>query len=153
MPNSVVVLRFMAPLFLWAIAVVAVFGVSFTELANLQGPLSSLNAAAHVNYRVSRVRLMGEGRRRQQQQGRVDDAAHSHSPSCLACPAPAALLLPCAPPPKQRSASQHAACVAGPYPPPGNFLAYSELAADNTKYRTNLLNELHALSLEVCGAC
>jgi hypothetical protein len=59
MPNSTVVLRFVAPLLLWAVAVVVVFGVSFTQLANLQGPLSSLNAAAHVNYRVSRVRLQG----------------------------------------------------------------------------------------------
>jgi len=58
-PSSVVVLRFMAPLVLWAAAVVVVFGVSFTQLANLQGPLSSLNAAAHVTYRISRVRLMG----------------------------------------------------------------------------------------------
>ncbi len=59
LPNSGVIIRFMAPLLLWAAAVVIVFGVSFTQLANLQGPLSSLNAAAHVNYRVSRVRLMG----------------------------------------------------------------------------------------------
>ncbi|KIY98973.1 hypothetical protein MNEG_8988 [Monoraphidium neglectum] len=59
LPNSTAVLRFMAPLVLWAAAVVVVFGVSFVELANLQGPLSSLNAAAHVTYRVSRVRLAG----------------------------------------------------------------------------------------------
>lgn len=59
-PNSTVVLRFMAPLVAWAIAVVVVFGVSFTQLANLQGPLSSLNAAAHVTYRISRVRVRGE---------------------------------------------------------------------------------------------
>ncbi|GBF92718.1 hypothetical protein Rsub_05087, partial [Raphidocelis subcapitata] len=58
-PNATVVLRFMSPLLLWAIAVVIVFGVSFKQLANLQGPLSSLNAAAHVNYRISRVRLIG----------------------------------------------------------------------------------------------
>ena len=33
-----------------------VFGVSFKELSNLQGPLASLNVAAHVMYRVARVR-------------------------------------------------------------------------------------------------
>jgi hypothetical protein len=58
-PNSAVLMRFMGPLLLWAVAVVVVFGVSFGELSNLQGPLSSLNAAGHVTYRVSRVRLMG----------------------------------------------------------------------------------------------
>lgn len=34
--NSTVVLRFMAPLLLWAVAVIVVFGVSFLELSNLQ---------------------------------------------------------------------------------------------------------------------
>jgi hypothetical protein len=37
-------------------AVVIVFGVSFKELSNLQGPLASLNVASHVMYRVARVR-------------------------------------------------------------------------------------------------
>lgn len=58
-PNSAVVMRFMAPLLLWAAAVVVVFGVSFAQLSNLQAPLSSLNAVAHVTYRISRVRVMG----------------------------------------------------------------------------------------------
>jgi hypothetical protein len=38
----------MAPLALWAMAVVVLFGVSFKELENLQGPLSSLNVAGEV---------------------------------------------------------------------------------------------------------
>ncbi|KAI8474715.1 MAG: hypothetical protein J3K34DRAFT_518018 [Monoraphidium minutum] len=88
MPNSTVVLRFMAPLVLWAAAVIVVFGVSFTQLANLQGPLSSLNAAAHVTYRVSRVRLNG------------------------------------------------------------NYLAYSETASENAKFRERLMEEIAMLRSE-----
>jgi hypothetical protein len=36
--------------------VVIIFGVSFQELSDLQGPLASLNVAAHVMYRVARLR-------------------------------------------------------------------------------------------------
>jgi hypothetical protein len=48
----------MLPLVAWAAAVVIVFGVSFERLGGLQAPLASLNAAAHVTFRISRVRLM-----------------------------------------------------------------------------------------------
>lgn len=41
---------------LWCSAVVIIFGVSFQELSDLQGPLASLNVAAHVMYRVARLR-------------------------------------------------------------------------------------------------
>ncbi len=43
------------PLMLWALAVVVLYGVSFSSLSNLQGPLASLDAAAHVLYRSARV--------------------------------------------------------------------------------------------------
>lgn len=46
------------PLLLWACAIVVSFGVSFLMLKGLQMPLSSLNAAAHVNYRFARCRLV-----------------------------------------------------------------------------------------------
>jgi hypothetical protein len=49
----------MLPLLAWAAAVLVIFGVTFQKLAGLQAPLSSLNAAARVTYRVSRVRLAG----------------------------------------------------------------------------------------------
>lgn len=35
------------------------YGVSFQKLSALQGPLSSLNVAAHVIYRIARVRFVG----------------------------------------------------------------------------------------------
>lgn len=40
---------------LWACAVVVIYGVSLGWLKNLQGPLTSLNVAAHVIYRMSHV--------------------------------------------------------------------------------------------------
>lgn len=44
------------PLLMWMSAVVIIFGVSFQKLNDLQGPLASLNVAAHVVYGVARVR-------------------------------------------------------------------------------------------------
>jgi hypothetical protein len=44
------------PIALWCSAVIIIFGVSFQELSDLQGPLASLNVAAHVMYRVARLR-------------------------------------------------------------------------------------------------
>jgi hypothetical protein len=44
------------PLLLWLAAVVIIFGVSFQQLSGLQGPLASLDNAAHVMYRSARVR-------------------------------------------------------------------------------------------------
>ena len=84
-PNSTVLLKFMAPLVLWAAAVVVVFGVSFTMLANLQGPLSSLNAAAHVTYRVSRVRLLGELTGMGHGAFGMVAALHVHANQCTHC--------------------------------------------------------------------
>ena len=46
-----------APLLLWVMAVIVIFGVSYQQLQGLQGPLASLNTMAHVTYRSSRVRL------------------------------------------------------------------------------------------------
>lgn len=45
----------MGPMIAWAAAVIIIFGVSYVQLSDLQRPLSSLNAAARVTYRVSRV--------------------------------------------------------------------------------------------------
>jgi hypothetical protein len=42
------------PLLLWVAAVIIIFGVSFQKLQGLQGPLASLNAAAHVRFRFAR---------------------------------------------------------------------------------------------------
>ncbi|KAG2429691.1 hypothetical protein HYH02_013949 [Chlamydomonas schloesseri] len=50
-------LRFMVPLALWELALVAVFVVSFLRLEGLQGPLASLNMSTHVIYRYTRVRM------------------------------------------------------------------------------------------------
>ena len=58
-PNNATLAKFMAPLLVWFYTVVAIFGVSFMMLSVLQAPLSSLNAAAHVMYRTSRIRVMG----------------------------------------------------------------------------------------------
>jgi hypothetical protein len=44
------------PLLLWLSAVVIIFGVSYKQLSGLQGPLASLDNAAHVLYRVARTR-------------------------------------------------------------------------------------------------
>lgn len=44
-----------APLVLWAIAVIIICSLSFTRVQNLQGPLASLDVAAHVVYRLSKV--------------------------------------------------------------------------------------------------
>lgn len=41
-------------LLLWMSAVVIIYGVSYMRLANLQAPLASLNAVAHVRFRVAR---------------------------------------------------------------------------------------------------
>ncbi|KAF8055488.1 tmcC [Scenedesmus sp. PABB004] len=57
-PHSGVLWRFMVPLLLWVAAVIIIFGVSFQKLQGLQGPLASLNAAAHVRFRLARVRLI-----------------------------------------------------------------------------------------------
>jgi hypothetical protein len=38
-------------------AVIIIFGVTFQKLNDLQGPLASLNLAAHVIYRAARLRL------------------------------------------------------------------------------------------------
>lgn len=57
-PSPGVLLRFSLPMLLWAAGIVALFGASLLRLAALQAPLASLNAAAHVTYRMSRVRLM-----------------------------------------------------------------------------------------------
>ncbi len=43
------------PLLLWAVVVLIMYGVSLTGLSNLQGPLTSLDAAAHVLYRGGRA--------------------------------------------------------------------------------------------------
>lgn len=45
------------PLLLWVSAVIVMFGVSFQMLQGLQAPLSSLNAAAHVRFRIARCRV------------------------------------------------------------------------------------------------
>jgi hypothetical protein len=45
LPSNAAVSRLLLPLVLWAVAVVAVFGVSYTQLQGLQAPLSSLNGA------------------------------------------------------------------------------------------------------------
>lgn len=45
------------PILLWVAAVTIIFGVSYTSLRGLNGPLASLNTAAHVLSRVSRCRL------------------------------------------------------------------------------------------------
>jgi hypothetical protein len=44
------------PLLLWLAAVIVIFGVSYKQLSSLQGPLASLDNAAHVLYRVARTR-------------------------------------------------------------------------------------------------
>jgi hypothetical protein len=41
------------------VAVIVIYGVSFVKLNGLQGPLASLNVAAHVIYRIARVRVAG----------------------------------------------------------------------------------------------
>jgi hypothetical protein len=53
-------------------AVIISFGVSFEMLQGLQGPLSSLNAAAHVCYRLARCRLV------------ANNYAFIHDPSSIA---------------------------------------------------------------------
>lgn len=45
------------PLLLWVAAVIVIFGVSYSSLQGLQGPLASLDTASHVLYRVTRIRL------------------------------------------------------------------------------------------------
>eukprot|EP00775_Hariotina_reticulata_P003515 gene3515-3785_t len=57
-PYNVILYKFMIPLVLWVCAIIISFGVSFQMLQGLQGPLSSLNAAAHVCYRMARCRLV-----------------------------------------------------------------------------------------------
>eukprot|EP00877_Chromochloris_zofingiensis_P013211 jgi/Chrzof1/8143/UNPLg00190.t1 len=59
LPSHVVSFKFMVPLLLWVAAVIVMYGVSFQKLSALQGPLSSLNVAAHVIYRIARVRFVG----------------------------------------------------------------------------------------------
>ncbi|GBF95600.1 hypothetical protein Rsub_08582 [Raphidocelis subcapitata] len=59
LPSNAAIVRLMAPVLLWAVTVMVVFGVSYVQLQGLQAPLSSLNAAAQVTYRISRVRLFG----------------------------------------------------------------------------------------------
>ncbi|GFR51631.1 hypothetical protein Agub_g13986 [Astrephomene gubernaculifera] len=50
--------KFMAPLVLWEIALVASGGISYLLLEGMQGPLASLNMASHVLYRYTRVRML-----------------------------------------------------------------------------------------------
>lgn len=47
-----------APLVLWAVAVIIIYAISFERLRVLQGPLASLDVAAHVMYRTSRVLML-----------------------------------------------------------------------------------------------
>eukprot|EP00883_Tetradesmus_obliquus_P002715 jgi/Sobl393_1/12921/SZX78204.1 len=60
LPHNAVLWRFMVPLLLWVAAVIIIFGVSFQKLQGLQGPLASLNAAAHVRFRFARCRLIAQ---------------------------------------------------------------------------------------------
>eukprot|EP00879_Flechtneria_rotunda_P022137 GHRR01023358.1.p1 GENE.GHRR01023358.1~~GHRR01023358.1.p1 ORF type:complete len:763 (+),score=195.35 GHRR01023358.1:255-2291(+) len=50
--------RFLAPLLVWWVAALIIYGVSFTKLGALQGPLTSLQASAHVQYLFARVRVL-----------------------------------------------------------------------------------------------
>lgn len=134
MPNSAVVLRFMSPLVLWAIAVVIVFGVSFKQLANLQGPLSSLNAAAHVTYRTSRIRLMGT----------CTVGGASVSPASLDGPTRYSACVRATPKREAAAPSPN-----HPNPTTGNFLAFAETTEDNACYRAELLDELGTMRSEV----
>lgn len=43
LPSNAVVVRMMAPLVLWVVGVIIVFGASYVQLQGLQAPLSSLN--------------------------------------------------------------------------------------------------------------
>eukprot|EP00878_Enallax_costatus_P005349 GHUV01005618.1.p1 GENE.GHUV01005618.1~~GHUV01005618.1.p1 ORF type:complete len:894 (+),score=279.19 GHUV01005618.1:728-3409(+) len=54
--DNLMIWTLMAPLVLWVVAVIIIFGISFQQLSGLQGPLASLNAAAHTLYRTGRVR-------------------------------------------------------------------------------------------------
>lgn len=49
------------PLLLWVASVIIIFGVSFQLLQGLQGPLASLNAAAHVRFRFARCATPSSG--------------------------------------------------------------------------------------------
>ncbi|EFJ45814.1 hypothetical protein VOLCADRAFT_93917 [Volvox carteri f. nagariensis] len=50
-------IKFMIPLLLWEVALIALGAVSFIQLNGMQGPLASLNMASHVIYRYTRVRM------------------------------------------------------------------------------------------------
>ncbi|KXZ45821.1 hypothetical protein GPECTOR_50g615 [Gonium pectorale] len=54
-------LRFMAPLAVWNIAVILVYAISLSKLGNMTGPLASLNAASHVIFRYTRARVCAWG--------------------------------------------------------------------------------------------
>jgi hypothetical protein len=54
LPSNAAIVRLMAPLLLWAVMVLVVFGVSYAQLQGLQAPLSSLNGASFVWSRLGR---------------------------------------------------------------------------------------------------
>ncbi|GLC57759.1 hypothetical protein PLESTB_001261700 [Pleodorina starrii] len=58
LPSHRNMMRFVAPLLLWEIALVVIGAVSFVRLDGMQGPLASLNMASHVIYRYTRVRAV-----------------------------------------------------------------------------------------------
>ncbi|GFR51586.1 hypothetical protein Agub_g14007 [Astrephomene gubernaculifera] len=51
------VIKFMAPLVLWEVALMVVLAVTYNRLDGMQDPLSSLNMASRVIYRYTRVRM------------------------------------------------------------------------------------------------
>ncbi|PNW79942.1 hypothetical protein CHLRE_08g373200v5 [Chlamydomonas reinhardtii] len=57
-PSYLSVLKFMAPMFLWNLAVVIVYAISIAKLQGMQEPLASLNLAGHIIYRYTRIRAM-----------------------------------------------------------------------------------------------
>ncbi|KAG2431591.1 hypothetical protein HYH02_013284 [Chlamydomonas schloesseri] len=57
-PSYLSVLKFMAPMFLWNLAVVIVYAISITKLQGMQEPLASLNLAGHIIYRYTRIRAI-----------------------------------------------------------------------------------------------
>lgn len=54
-PTHAVCHLLQVPLLIWCVALIIIYGVSFDRVKNLQGPLTSLDVAAHVIYRLSRV--------------------------------------------------------------------------------------------------
>lgn len=65
------------PLVVWMLAVIIFSAVSLQELSGLQGPLASLNVAAHTLYRTGRVRSLLSLFAFEEDRAKVEEYRHS----------------------------------------------------------------------------